>query len=278
MTDVTTQKNGIDVYNKTTYASQWLNAADERIASGYYEKDHYRDTLETLKNAPGNRVLECGIGTGEFFALELAKSGKSVYGIDFSDELLKDCAYRFGREGLAARLGMADVHALPFKEASFDIVFAIGVTPFMKDLALGVEEMVRVTKKGGIVVFDLMNIWHTSQFINHWYRVFESSRFGFAFIRGLKTLKKNMGFQTHFKAAPEEVNHKLYSPLSLRRAMKKLGIGYRVRGYNVLLPLDLPIFGRYGNLCERSKSLSYGLKDNKFLKYLGSKLVVIIEK
>lgn len=273
-----TAKNDLEEYNKQVYAFTWLNAADERLNSDYYKKDHYRDTLDALIKSKGNKVLECGIGTGEFFALELAKSGKSIYGIDFSEPLLADCRERFAKNGHAAHLAIADAAEISFKDGMFDAVFAIGVMPFMKDLDHTIEEMLRVTKKGGIVMFDMMNLFHISQFINHLYKVIESNKLGFGMIGLLKRLKKTLGFKTNFKTLPERPNHCLISPIEILASLKRTPWKYTIMGYNVLLPLNMPILGAKANLCEKSPLFSYGLKNNKFWKYFGSKLVVVIEK
>lgn len=267
-----------DEYNKTRYSGQWLASAEHRISSDYYNKDHNLDTLMTLAEAEGSKVLECGIGTGEFFAIELARGGKSLYGIDFSDVLLKDCRERFTKNGFSVRLGMADVQKIPFKDGVFNTTYAIGVMPYMHDLELAVREMLRVTKNGGIVVFDIMNLWHSSQFINYWYRAFESSPIGFKVIDGLKRLKKSVGLKTNFKGIPEKVNYSLISPLKMLNAVKKTGAKFSVRGYNILLPLDMPILGKKGNLCDRLPYFAQGLRDNNLMKYFGAKLVFIIKK
>lgn len=268
----------LEDYNKTRYSGQWLTSAEHRLTSDYYKRDHNLDTLKTLLESPGKKVLECGIGTGEFFAMELARGGKNVYGIDFSDSLLGDCRARFSREGFTVRLGMADAQNLPFTGDVFDASYAIGVMPYMEDLDLAVGEMLRVTRKGGIVVFDMMNLWHPSQFINYWYRVFEASRFGFKAIEALKRFKRSIGLKTNFKEIPEKVNYSLISPLRMLKVVKRTGSKFRVMGYNVLLPLDMPLLGRAGNLCRRFSYFEKGLKDNKMLKYFGAKLVFVIEK
>jgi len=267
-----------DEYNKTVYARKWLDSSAARLGTDYYAKDHHRDTLEALIGAAGARVLECGIGTGEYFALGLARAGKDVFGIDFSEMLLRDCRRRFAREGFSARLGMADAHTLPFRGGSFDAVYAIGVMPYMKDLRLVVREMVRVTKVGGVIIFDVMNLWHVSQFINYWYCVVESSAFGFRLIDALKRFKRSLGLTTNFKGTREKVNYRLLSPLAVRAALRGCPGKVTVRGYNVLLPLNLPVVGRHANLCERVPLFARGLKDNGVLKYFGAKLVVTIEK
>lgn len=271
-------KEGLGTYNTEVYAFKWLNAAEERLNSDYYKKDHFRDSLDTLVRSEGTKVLECGIGTGEFFAIELARAGKSIFGIDFSRHLLADCRDRFRKEGYAVRLSMADAAKIPFKDSTFDITYAIGVMPFMNDLHEAVGEMIRVTKNDGIVLFDVMNPWHISQFINHLYKVLESTEAGFRAINFLKGIKKKLGFKTHFKESPEKVNHRLMSPLEVLKVLKRFPWRYRMRGYNVLLPINMPILGTHANLCDRSPLFSHGLKDNRVLKYFGSKIVVTIEK
>ncbi|MBN1527184.1 MAG: class I SAM-dependent methyltransferase [Candidatus Omnitrophica bacterium] len=268
----------LDEYNKSVYSRQWLDSSAARMRTDYYKKDHYEDTLRTLQSSGGTKVLECGIGTGEFFALELARSGKDVYGIDLSDVLLDDCRLRFRDNGLSARLGIADVHGLPFKDGAFDATFAIGVMPYMKDLSRVVWEMVRVTRKGGMVVFDVMNPLHITQLSNYWYRVFEATPAGFRTIHMLKSLKRSLGFKTNFKEKPEKVNHQLISPPRMLNILRRMPVRYTVRGYNVLLPLNIPVIGNRCNLCERSRLFSHGLRDNRLLKYFGSKLVFVIEK
>ena len=276
--DRTAKEREVYDYNRTAYSLQWLNSSDHRLASDYYKRDHYQDTMETLLALKGTRVLECGIGTGEFFALNLAKSGKSIYGIDFSGILLNDCKTRFAKEDQPVRLGMADLQRIPFKSETFDITYSMGVIVFVKDLEMAIQEMVRVTKRGGIVMFDMMNLWHPSQVINYWYRCIEASRTGFAAIRFLKNVKRRFGFTTNFKTAPDKVGYRLISPAAVIRILKRMPVIYKISGYNVLLSLDLPILGKHANLCTRFPLFAHGLKNHKILKYFGAKLVITMEK
>lgn len=265
-------------YNRNVYARKWLGSSSARIETDYYDRDHHRDTLELLKTAKGKRVLECGIGTGEFFAAQLARTGKEIYGIDFSEILLNDCRKNLNAESLFTKLVMGDVQDIPFGDEFFDITYAIGVMPYVQDLNKAVSEMFRVTKKDGLILFDIMSSWHISQVLNYWYCLFESTEFGFNTIYLMKRFKKLLGLKTHFKELPERVSYRLISPAEILRILKHSGYRYRIRGYNVLLPLNLPILGKAGNLCDRVPLFSRGLKDNRFMKYFGSKLVVIIEK
>lgn len=277
MSPVTLKGKDLEAYNKTAYSAEWLDSSEYRLSSDYYRRDHSLDTLEALRSSAGTRVFESGIGTGEFFALSLARAGKSVYGIDFAAPLLGDCKKRFLAAGFPVRLGMADARRLPFRAGSFDASYAIGVMPYMEDLDLAVGELVRVTRPGGVVIFDLMNLWHPSQLFNYWYRAFESSAVGFWCLDRLKRFKKALGLRTHFKDRPGKVNYNLISPWVMSRVVRRLGLRYRVRGYNVLLPLDMAVLGERANLCKRFPFFAQGLKDAPVLRYFGSKLVFIIE-
>ena len=59
----------------------------------------------------------------------------------------------------AATLIEADVMALPFADASFDLVLGVTLLCFASDRAQAVSEMVRVTRPGGRVVLGELNRW-----------------------------------------------------------------------------------------------------------------------
>lgn len=271
------RKQEIEKYNKEVYSQKWFTGAAQRLVTDYYSHDHYSDTLKTLAAHQGKKVLECGIGTGEYFAINLAKKGKSVYGVDFSRSLVQNCCERFANENILLRVCLGNVQKLPFKNASFDISYAIGVLPYVTSPSDFISEMHRVTKKNGLIIFDVMNLWHSSQFINYIYCALESTRLGFSFIELLKSFKKIVGLKTHKKKTRDLLNYRLINHLEIKRILKSLKLKFQVKGYNVLLPLNMPIIGKRGNICKHSHLFSYRLKDNKFLKYFGSKLVYIIE-
>lgn len=260
-------------YTRDVYAGKWLGSREFRLQSDYYRRDHYYDTLNAIAREPGSRVLDCGVGTGEFFARELIRSGKEFYGIDFAAKLIRECKELFWSIGEQVRIGMARLEELPFPSGVFDVTFAIGVLPYVPEPDVAVREMVRVTRKGGLVVFDAMNKWHVSQLINFWYCALESCPAGFEIINALKGIKKRIFGESHIKEVREELNYRLLSPLTIGRILKVLPVTYYSRGYNVLLPLSLPILGHRSNWCERFPLFSHGLKDQRILKQFGAKLV-----
>ena len=107
--------------------------------------------LERMGIAPGDRVLEVGVGTGINAALYPRDC--HVTGIDFSSSMLEKARERVSRKGLRhVRLMEMDAAALKFADDSFDIVYAPYLVNCVSDPLTVVREMRRVCKPGGRIV------------------------------------------------------------------------------------------------------------------------------
>jgi demethylmenaquinone methyltransferase/2-methoxy-6-polyprenyl-1,4-benzoquinol methylase len=108
-----------------------------------------RRAVELARVGPRDRVLDLACGTGDFArAFALARPAR-VVGCDFSENMLSLAARR-GRH--AIHWCRADALALPFTDASFDVVScAFGVRNF-DSLAAGLREAARVLSPGGRIV------------------------------------------------------------------------------------------------------------------------------
>jgi demethylmenaquinone methyltransferase/2-methoxy-6-polyprenyl-1,4-benzoquinol methylase len=96
---------------------------------------------------PGSRALDVATGTGDL-ALELARRGAEVTGLDFSPAMLEIA--RAKAPGLPFEEG--DALALRHPDGAFDAVtVGFGARNFA-DLDRGLREMARVAKPGGRVV------------------------------------------------------------------------------------------------------------------------------
>jgi len=107
--------------------------------------------LERIGIAPGERVLEVGVGTG--INASLYPRYCHVTGIDFSPLMLDKARARISRKGLShIRLMHMDAAALTFADESFDIVYAPYLVNCVPDPVKVVGEMRRVCKPGGKIV------------------------------------------------------------------------------------------------------------------------------
>jgi len=105
--------------------------------------------------SPPLRVADIGTGTG-VLALELARLGLDVVGIDRSEAMLETARQKWNLEAASARgsieLRAGDAHALPLADASVDAAFAHMVLHSLEDPERAVREMARVVRPGGRVV------------------------------------------------------------------------------------------------------------------------------
>jgi demethylmenaquinone methyltransferase / 2-methoxy-6-polyprenyl-1,4-benzoquinol methylase len=96
---------------------------------------------------PGSRALDVATGTGDL-AIELARRGAEVTGLDFSEPMLE--LARGKAPGVDWVQG--DALELPYGDGAFDAVtVGFGARNF-SDLSRGLREMARVTRPGGRVV------------------------------------------------------------------------------------------------------------------------------
>ena len=93
---------------------------------------------------PGDRVLDACCGTGDL-ALEAARAGADVTGVDFSEEML----LRARRKSAMIEWVQADVLALPFADESFDAATVGFGVRNLEDLERGLSELRRVLRLCG---------------------------------------------------------------------------------------------------------------------------------
>lgn len=99
----------------------------------------------------GSRVLDCATGTGDL-AFEFEKKGASVIGTDFCEDMLVHARKKAEARGSSARFEQADVLALSFPDASFDVAtISFGIRN-VSDPVRGLAEMGRVVRAGGYVL------------------------------------------------------------------------------------------------------------------------------
>jgi demethylmenaquinone methyltransferase/2-methoxy-6-polyprenyl-1,4-benzoquinol methylase len=100
---------------------------------------------------PGS-VLDLATGTGDLaLAIRAVSRERLVVGADFSEGMLAEARRKIGRtSGIA--LTVADAAALPFEDGTFACVTSAFLLRNLQDVSRGLEEMRRVTRRGGLVV------------------------------------------------------------------------------------------------------------------------------
>ena len=101
----------------------------------------------------GQRVLDVGCGTG-VVALSAARNGATVTGADLTPALLEGARYNAALAGVAIDFQEADVEALPFADASYDVVLSQFGHMFGPRPTVATAEMLRVLKPGGVIAFS----------------------------------------------------------------------------------------------------------------------------
>jgi ubiquinone/menaquinone biosynthesis C-methylase UbiE len=115
----------------------------------------------------GGRVLEVGCGRGVgLSALARALRPALLVGLDVDPALLAEAGTRLDREGVTAQLERGDVRALPFGDASFDLVIDFGTCYHITGASAALRQIVRVLAPGGLFVSETVS----SQILSHPWR------------------------------------------------------------------------------------------------------------
>ena len=122
----------------------------------HFEKLHHLPKLVPFDRYRGRRVLEVGCGAGTDL-VRFARSGAIVSGVDVASSSIALARQNVTLESLKANLLVADGEKLPFRDASFDLVYAHGVVQYTVDDRALVRECRRVLKPGGVAVFQVYN-------------------------------------------------------------------------------------------------------------------------
>jgi ubiquinone/menaquinone biosynthesis C-methylase UbiE len=97
-----------------------------------------------VRISKNHNVCEVGCGAGAFI-FPLYKEGINIWGIDYSDSLIRICK-RIMPSGI---FEVAEARAIPFSSAMFDVVISSGVFNYFEDLGYAertIEEIKRILK------------------------------------------------------------------------------------------------------------------------------------
>lgn len=139
---------GPEVYDK--WRSSQLGRTTERL--------EWQTVLKLLGDVNGLRILDLGCGDGTF-AIELARRGAEVIGIDASRSMIEAACRRSSAQNLDVVFYQAKADAIPFAEGTFDAVVAITILCFVRDATPEFREIGRVLRPGGRLVIGELGRW-----------------------------------------------------------------------------------------------------------------------
>jgi ubiquinone/menaquinone biosynthesis C-methylase UbiE len=125
--------------------------------------------IEELALAPDERLLDVGCGAG-LAAVTLAQRGFLVDAVDSVGDMVRRTRQAAAEAGLAQRVTTAveDAHHLTFPDATFRLVLALGVLPWLPAARRALGEMARVVRPDGYVLVSADNRWRLTDLLDPW--------------------------------------------------------------------------------------------------------------
>jgi ubiquinone/menaquinone biosynthesis C-methylase UbiE len=101
------------------------------------------------------RVLDIGCGVGYGSKFLLTRGAKPVIGADISEEVLKIGHNTYGANG--PQFIKTNAELLPFPDACFDVVIAIGILDHLDNPTRLLSETRRILRPGGLIICSVLN-------------------------------------------------------------------------------------------------------------------------
>ena len=147
------------------FLTRFYGAFDEdgRLCNSAQGKLEYLVTMDYVHRYlfPGCKVIELGAGTGKY-SVALAKEGYDTTAVELVEsnlEVLKQNGA--GLEALTALQGDA-TDLSRFADGTFDVTLVFGPMYHLyekTDVQKAIDEAIRITKKGGVVLFAFLSIY-----------------------------------------------------------------------------------------------------------------------
>ena len=152
-------------------ASRWVRRMFGQVAPRYdlanhllsanvdkYWRNHTVKQVADVLQKPGARVLDLACGTGDLLIALERKAGRGLMGSDFCHPMLTGASSKLTRQGLRSVLVESDALALPFADASLDLITISFGYRNLANYRAGLEEMRRVLRPGGaLAILEFTN-------------------------------------------------------------------------------------------------------------------------
>lgn len=163
-------------------SEQWFHFRQMKVPEVYEFAEKY---------SKKGKILDIGCGNARNL-LPFAKT-MSCYGVDFSNEMIKQAKKFCKKNNFKAILKKADMKKLPFKKETFDLcILADSLHSVEKNRKKVLMEMKRVLKKDGITYISVWNKWQKRFF-------FKSKEQEVMWKRGNKTFHRYYHIYDYFE-------------------------------------------------------------------------------
>lgn len=155
--DLTIKKYWIETPER--FSEQYINKFYFLISpTNIFLRSRRRKVLDLLNDVHGKKVLDVGCGSG-ILMIDLIKKGAYVVGVDYSKKMISIAQKELKYAKISKsryQLLKADARNLSFKNQSFDIILATGLTDYLpgKGNEKFMREASRVLKKEGKLIIS----------------------------------------------------------------------------------------------------------------------------
>ena len=134
--------------------AQW-----RKSALGVLTEHLEQESIFSLVGDPGRlKVLDVGCGDGAY-AVRASREGADVVGLDRSQFMLEVARARASSQDSIVTWCQGDARALPFRDASVDLVLAVTALCLVSEPLVALNEISRVLRPGGILIVGELGRW-----------------------------------------------------------------------------------------------------------------------
>jgi ubiquinone/menaquinone biosynthesis C-methylase UbiE len=243
---ISQKEDVIQVFDAIAARASWEKLYSEkpnRINYGFITRQ--RAVEEMIGPYAKGKVLDLGCGSGDL-SVFYAKKGADYIGVDLSSKMIERANKNYANlvQQKKAVFQVGDCENLPFQDGEFDALSAVALIEYLPDPSKALDEMARITKKGGIVLLSAPH----KNCVNNYIRSAMAPFRNFFFPLYMKLKKPDL-------AVMKDVKHFHYDREAMDRLMKKRGferIDDRYTNFYVVPhPLDHLLPKMYMNLSER---------------------------
>jgi 2-polyprenyl-3-methyl-5-hydroxy-6-metoxy-1,4-benzoquinol methylase len=150
------------------YYEKWAQTYDKDVSSEQYCGPEYITDFfaEVAKKEDFNKehfelnILDAGCGTGLVGVVLQQKGYQTIDGCDLSDKMVEIAQKTGAYQTLTGRVDLNQM--LTFKAAQYDVILSCGVFTLGHVPPTALEELIRVTKPGGLIVMSTRKSYYDS--------------------------------------------------------------------------------------------------------------------